>query len=149
MALNRVLNKQIFTQEWVDGLSPISTISANCEIVINHPNGEPVYDPATNSYVQPTDALYSGIARAQTVESEILKDVPGDATSVRNVQFQIPIGALQGITTLTPDTDYVKITVCDLNPTLTHFKYVVSNVLDSGNPFEYTFMTAVDQEVRI
>lgn len=147
MALSDVVGKPLFTQAWVDGLKHISDISANCEITINHPTGEKTYDPATNTYTPVVDVLYSGIARTQTVTSEILKDVPGNATSVRNVQFQMPVDALTF--TLLPDADYVVVTKCDLNPTLLDFKYVVSSVLDSGNPFEYTLMTAVDQEVRI
>lgn len=147
MALSDVVGHKLFTQAWVDGLKQISDISANCEIVINHPTGEKTYDPTTNTYTPVVDVLYAGIARTQTVTSEILKDVPGDATSVRNVQFQLPVDAVNF--TLLPDNDYVEITRCDLNPSLLDFKYVVSSVLDSGNPFEYTLMTAVDQEVRI
>lgn len=147
MALNQVVGiGSLFTQQWVDGLKHIPEMAVNCKIRIEHPTGDMVYDPVTNTYEQAKDILFDGKSRVQPRRSAINQPIPGNSTSTQKVQFQIPIDAHDF--DLAVDTDQVVVYEAELNTSLTKLVYVVSEIVDSGNPFEFTFLCTVDQEAR-
>lgn len=137
----------IFTQEWVDGLShiPESGMAAEIEIVV--PGQDTGWDETTNTPITtPDTVLYTGKARVQPIRSANQKAVPTNSTSVQTVLFSIPVE----FQSLALKLFYqVRVLEAPLNPTLTAYKYVLSEVLDSSNPLEKTFYCTVDLEKQV
>lgn len=106
-----------------------------------------VYNLETNDYtLVDLKPLYDGIARIQPLRSAGQVADPGNPTTVQAVQLQIPISNK----TLDLRTGLqMFVLVCDLNPTLLNYKYVLSETMDSSNPIEKTFLCTVNQELRI
>lgn len=134
----------LFTQEWVDGLKgvPESGMAAQIKIII--PGEDTGWDEATNTPITAPDVvLYTGKARVQPIRSANQKAVPTNSTSVQTVLFSIPIA----VKSLALKLHYqVRVIDSPLNPTLTSYVYVLSEVLDSSNPLEKTFYCTVDLE---
>lgn len=128
-----VRSKKLFTPKWVAGLQEMAYSGMAAEIK--------VYTVTTtyNGYVpvEVETAVFTGEARVQPVLSATQREVPGDDSKVQRVRFQI-LAENAGIE-LIPEVTKVKVTKCELNPSLKNFSYVVYEVMDSQNPFEITF----------
>lgn len=147
MALNQVVGTgSLFSQAWVDGLKHVPEAGMNCEIRIERYTGDMNYDPETNTYNPVVQVLFDGNARVQPRRSASQQPIPGNSTTKQMVQFQIPIDKYTF--DLKADSDQVLVTKAPLNDRLPGYVYVVSEVIDSGNPIEYTFLCSVDQEAR-
>lgn len=135
----------VFNQAWVDGLKAVPAKFMNVTIDIHDGNAVATWNPATLSYdVTGGALLYSGPARVTPRRGALSQPLRENPTVTQHVQFQIPIDRY--------DFDLrnkcsVVVTDSPLNPTLLSYAYRVHEIVDSGNPIEYTFWCIVDQEV--
>lgn len=145
MALNRPWSRDLFTQAWVDNLSPSVERSMPDEVQFYDPEtAEAIYDPVTNSYISVPEILLTCKARVQPIRSAAQKDRAADSTTVQTVLVSIPI-ALGKNLDLRPH-HRAKVLSAPLMPVQTKFIYVVREVMDSSNPIERTFYFDVNQE---
>lgn len=144
--LTRV-RKPLFTQEWVEALAPVAESGMTATIRIYELDGEPTYDPDTGQYTTPEIEHYVGKSRVQPLRSVRTALLPGNDTGVQSVQFQIPIEDGKDFD-LRPRMK-VLVTACVLNPVLTAYAYQIQEIVDSSNPFERTFVCAVNTETEV
>lgn len=135
--------RPLFTQDWVDGLTPAAKAGMVAEVSIYVVVGEPQYNVETDTWDAETTTYYSGIARVQPIRSVLTVEAPGNTSTVQGVRFQIPIEAFAD--DFRPGMP-VAVTSSPLNTTLTEFEYHLSGVMDSSNPFERTLEAKVNQE---
>ncbi len=138
--------RPIFTQEWVDALSPGRETAMPCKVNI-YVLGDRIYDEATNTYIYDKTTVYDGIARVQPLRSAQQRILPNDNTFVQQVLISVPISA-------TKDTDFrlgyqARVSDAPLMPSLSKYQYVMQEFMDSGNPIERTFLFTVDQEMVV
>lgn len=136
----------VFTQEWVDGLKAIPAQFMPCSIQIAEEAETPLWDEQTRTYIVNRPVLYSGPARVTPRRGALQQPLRENPTIIQHVQFQIPIDEY--------DFDLrnnclVLVQSSPLNPRLLNYAYRVNELVDSGNPIEYTFWCIVDQEVRL
>lgn len=136
--------RPIFTPEWqAAGAAAVET-AMPATIRIFRYSGEPEYDPATNTYVRPTETLYEGMARVQPLRGSRYEPSPMDSTYAQTVLLSVPISAAQG-------TDFrvsnqARVLTTPLNTVNTEYQYVVTEIIDSSNPFERTLLCSVNLE---
>lgn len=141
--LNHV--RPLYTPKWQRGVSRAAGASFNAEVTIFTYDGEPVYDPETDTWAATTTTWYLGPARVQPVRSGRQVNVEGNATSIQAVLLSLPIAE--------NDVDFrvgMQVHVLDapLNPSVQVFEFVVQDIVDASNAFERTLFLTVDQEHR-
>lgn len=140
-------SRYLFSPEWVEALrgAPESAMAGVIRIY-DPATLSAILDKETNTYITNYVPIYDGDARIQPLRSANRENVAGNATTVQTVQFSIPI-AYKSLD-LRPG---LQVTVMDspLNPTLTKYQFVISEVLDSSNPIEKTFVATSNQEIHI
>jgi hypothetical protein len=135
----------VFTQEWVDGLKAIPAKFMPCTIRIYRQTVAPVWNPEITGYSPAVEEdLYVGAARVTPRRGALNKPLRENPTVTQTVQFQIPI---DGYDFDLRNDCIVQVISSPLNEVLTDYSYRVHEVVDSGNPIEYTFWCIVDQEV--
>lgn len=139
-------SRPIFTQEWVDALTPGRQSAMPCKVSI-YVLGERTYIEETNSYEYVKTVVYDGIARVQPLRSAQQRILPNDNTFVQQVLISVPIS-------VTKDTDFrlgfqARVSEAPLMPSLTKYQYVMQEFMDSGNPIERTFLFTVDEEMVV
>lgn len=151
MALN-IIRQQAFTQQWVDGLAMIPNQFMSATIRITDSDvGEAVYNRVTGKFEVPARAiLWEGQARVTPRRTALNHPVPGRTTNTQTVQFQIPISeAIDHGLDLRPKQHRVSVVESPLMPNLANFLFVVTEVVDSAAPIEYTFWCNVDQNMEV
>ena len=151
MALN-IIRQQAFTQQWVDGLAMIPNQFMSATIRITDSDvGEAVYNRVTGEFEVPARAiLWEGQARVTPRRTALNHPVPGRTTNTQTVQFQIPISeAIDHGLDLRPKQHRVSVVESPLMPNLANFLFVVTEVVDSAAPIEYTFWCNVDQNMEV
>src|SRR5690625_5230825 len=133
----------IFTPEWVNALkgSPESGMAAEIQV---YSRGEVVYNAELNEYTTEETVHYSGKARVQPIRMEVQTYQVRNPTSIQNIRVQIPIDA---------DFDVRRamvgrVTAAPRYEVPTRYSSNVPKVADSSSPFERTFQSTIDQEVR-
>lgn len=146
MGLNS-LSRDLFSEAWVQALrgAPESAMSAAVR-VFDPKSHTAVYDAAENDYTVDLVSIYQGKARVQPLRSAGQVSDPINPTTVQAVLVSIPIAnkALDLRTGL-----QMFVLASPLNPTLVNYKYVISEIMDSSNPIEKTFLCTVNQELRV
>ena len=135
-------SSELFSARWVAALAPAAESAMAATIRIFSP-GVPVYNASTDTWSDPSTTVYAGKARIQPLRTPREKAQPGDATTVTQVLFSIPIA--NNAVALTKDLQ-VTVTAAPLNPSMLHYKFVIVSIVDSSNPFERTFHCTMDQE---
>ena len=151
MALN-IIRQQAFTQQWVDGLALVPNRFMNADIrIMDSEVGDAVYGPTTGKFEAPAKAvLWQGQARITPRRTALNHPVPGRTTNTQTVQFQIPISeAIDHGLDLRPKQHRVTVVESPLMPNLANFLFVVTEVVDSAAPIEYTFWCNVDQNLAV
>jgi hypothetical protein len=124
-------------------------------IVIYSASSEPqTYDAITNTWTGSATPIWQGRARVQVTGSSIstnIADSTYNPTTVQHIQFQIPFGANElapgaGIADIRPN-DIVRVIASPIDDNMTKFVYIVTNVLNSSNPWERTIICRVDTEL--
>jgi len=113
--------------------------------IYNPGSATQVYDEVNNSWAGTTTELYTGRARIQPVNaiSEIVDNY--NPTFIKTVRVQID-AATAGSSDIRPN-DRMRVTACETNTALLGFIYVVTDVLNSSNPWERTLVCKVDTEL--
>lgn len=134
---------------WHRGISRSFQI---CDVEIyNQDLGSRVYDPITNSYDDGNDIIWKGKARVQPTKISSERNISGNPTFVRQVNFQIDFnrneveGATGAIADIRPG-HYITILNSPLDETLENFVYIVRTVMNSSNPWQRTITCEVDLE---
>lgn len=138
-------SRDLFSQTWVDALRGAPESAMVAAVRIYDPNtNNAILDKATNTYINAFTIWYDGIGRVQPLRSANLQNNAGNPTTVQTVLFSIPIAnkALD----LRPGLQATVLS-SPLNPTLTKYQYVISEILDSSNPIEKTFLCTANQEI--
>ena len=112
------------------------------------------YNPTTNAWTATTDTLWKGKARIQPkggANSTNVLNSSFDPTTSESILVQISFGRneVTGVTAV-PDlrpNDRMRVTASPVDDQLTKFLYVITNVLNSSNPWERSFMCRVDVEI--
>jgi hypothetical protein len=140
-------SREIFSEAWVQAVRSAPESAMTASISLFRPSGiPPVYNSATGEYTSsPDTVLYTGLARVQPLRTASKRDNPGNETSVQQVLFSIPIA--NKAVDLRTDVQ-ARVILCALNPALVTYRYHVSEVMDSSNPIERTFLCVVDQETQ-
>ena len=138
--------RPIFTQEWVDALTPGREAAMPCKVYL-YTLGDPQYNEETNTYEHTKTELYNGIARVQPLRTAQQRILPNDNTFVQQVLISVPIS-------VTKSVDFrlgtqARVTEAPLLTSLTKMQYVLQEFMDSGNPIERTFLFTVDQEAVV
>lgn len=134
--------RDLFSQAWVEALRG-TTEAGMIATVRFFTLGEAVYNPDTDTWTPNETEIYEGPARVQPLRTATQRNAPGNETTVQAVLFSIPISnkALD----LRPEAQG-EVLVADLMPALTTYQYVVTEIMDSSNPVERTFLCSVNQE---
>jgi hypothetical protein len=135
----------LFTAAWVGAVKSVPERGMAASIRLYELSGEPVYNPTTDEWSTPETTLYSGKARVQPLRSANLKKVAGNETTTITYLFSVPIENA-GLDIRTGQQ--VEVTDSPLNPSLETYLFVVSEIADSSNPVERTFMAVVNQETE-
>lgn len=108
--------------------------------------GDAEYDTETGEFTYPTDEviIFSGNARIQPIRMARTVNNNAADTTIQTVRVQVAAPDL----VLRPNYK-MRVTSSPLNKTLTKFRYVVYDVMDSSNPIERTFDATVDTEVQL
>lgn len=133
----------LFTPVWVQKLKKTPELAQNCKVSIWDPDNQ-VSELVGKKYetvIQYT--LQNTPARVQPVRAAVQKFVAVNGTEVQVVQFSLPIDSRVNIR---PGTK-VRVTDAELNFALKSFIFVVKEVMDSGNPIEWTFTAEADTEL--
>jgi hypothetical protein len=145
MGLN-YLSHELFNPRWVASLrgAPESAMVAEVQVFVPG-TAEAMYDPELDLWDRTDVALYQGKARVQPLRAAASRVEPGNETQVQNVLVSIPVDE---------DVDIrpgqrMRVITSPLNLWLTKYQYVVSEIMDSSNPIERTFMCTVDQETVV
>jgi hypothetical protein len=135
--------RPIFTERWQEGLSAVAKTGMPATLRLFR-LGERVYDPATNTYVDTTETLYTGKARVQPLRSSRFEPAPMDSAYWQTVLISIPIEDAQGVDFRV--ADQARVTEAPLNEALLKYQFAVNEIIDSSNPFERTLLCSVDLE---
>ena len=113
--------------------------------IYNPGSSTQVYNAATNTWSGTTTQLYSGRARIQPINaiSEIADNYNPTFIKTVRVQIDAATSASPGIR----PNDRMRVTACPSNTSLLGFIYVVTDVLNSSNPWERTLVCRVDTEL--
>lgn len=136
----------IFNKAWQEELNRVTEAWMPAKIqVFFQELGDAVYNTDTGEFTYPTaeKIIYDGKARVQPIR--MARNVSNNAadTIVQAVQFQVPD------ITLDNAVNYrVRVLECALNETLTSFHYTITDIVDSSNPIERTFVASVDTESK-
>lgn len=136
--------RPLFSAQWVAGLAPVAEAAMVATIWI-YTSGPRTYDPDTDTWTTSDVTHYEGKTRVQPVRSSRDAANTGDATTLQRVRFQIPAGSLPE---LRPDMR-VQVTESPLNPALLSNLFVVTEMVDSSNPFEQTFEATTNNETVV
>lgn len=137
----------LFSQAWVDNLKSVPELGMKATILLYNPNvSQSVYDPETDTWVDVTQTLYTGKARVQPLRSANRTGQGGNETTVQTVLLSIPIDEARDID-IRPELQ-VEVLTSPLNPSLLGYQFVVTEIMDSSNPLERTFMCTVNQETE-
>lgn len=134
----------LFSQAWVNSLKGAPESAMVAEVLITNPNSSTrVYDPDTDTWNDVSTIVYTGKARVQPLRSAAEKAALGNETTVQTVLVSLPIS--------TNELDFrpgrmLEVLVADLNPSLLGYQFVLTEIMDSSNPFERTLMFQVNQE---
>ena len=134
-----------FNQAWQDKYSAQVAKYMPTEIVV-YDVSDRLYSADTDTWTETTITYIADVARVQPLRQANEAPVPGNSTRVQDVLVSVPI------TNNTVDLReglQMRVLVAPLNPNLLKYAYVVSEVIDSGNPIEMTFLCRVDQEVVV
>ena len=113
--------------------------------IYNPASGSQTYDAVENNWTGSTTTLYTGKARIQPVNAVNEISDNYNPTFIKTVRVQIE--ALQtGMADIRPN-DRMKVTACASNPALRNFVYIVTDVMNSSNPWERTLLCKVDTEL--
>jgi hypothetical protein len=143
----RTLQRDIFSPAFVEALRGAPEAAMDAVVRVFDPMTiQAVLDPETNTYSNTFTPLYTGIGRVQPLRSANQTTDAGNATTVQNVLFSIPISnkALD----LRPGLQATVLS-SELNPVLTKYQYVIKEIIDSSNPIEKTFLCTVNQEIAL
>lgn len=135
----------IFTPEWRDRYAP-QTERGMVAAIRLFEVGEREYDAETDTWTEVETVIYEGKARVQPLRSSSRRTVPGNTTEVITFLVSVPYGATELDISL---GQHMRVTDGGLNTALTTYKYVVSEITDSSNPIEKTFMVQTNQESRV
>jgi hypothetical protein len=149
MALN---SRSVLDPRWVSHHRNVSSSFQVCEIdIYNEQLGDRVYDPINNTWDTDSIIIWSGKARIQPTKISSERNIPGNASFVRQVTMQIDFHKNQ-----VEDSDgemadirpgnYVLVTTSPYDETLTKFVYIVRTVMGSSNPWQRTITCEVDME---
>ena len=120
------------------------------QISLYHPDTDTkTYNATTNTWTGTSTPVWSGNARIQSIgnaNSTNIADSTYNPTTVQSVRFQIPFPVGADLVDIRPN-DKVIITNSPYDATLTKFVYIVTNIINSSNPWERTFMCRVDTEI--
>ena len=113
--------------------------------IYNPASGSQTYDAVENNWTGSTTVLYTGKARIQPVNAVNEVSDNYNPTFIKTVRVQIE--ALQpGMADIRPN-DRMKVTSCASNTALQKFVYIVTDVMNSSNPWERTLLCKVDTEL--
>ena len=134
-----------FNQAWQDKYSVQIAKYMPTEIVVYDVSNR-VYNDSTDTWSETATTYIADIARVQPLRQANEAPVPGNGTRVQDVLVSVPItnnavDLREGL--------QMRVLVAPLNPSLLKYAYIVSEVIDSGNPIEMTFLCRVDQEVVV
>lgn len=139
--------RELFSQAWVDNLKGVPESAMSATILLYNPNvSGDVYDPETDTWITVPQNLYSGKARVQPLRSANRTQQGGNETTVQTTLVSIPIDEALALD-IRPGYQ-VDVITAPLNPSLLGYQLVVSEIMDSSNPIERTFMCTVDQETH-
>lgn len=144
VALNRG-GRPLFSARWVEGLAPVAEAGMVATIRVYRTDGEPIYDPDEDEWLEDVTEFYSGKARVQPVRSSREVRNTGDSTYVQRTRFQVPVGSIPDIR---PDM-LVRVTDSPHNRSLEADVFVVVETTDSSNPFEQTFECTTNIETEV
>lgn len=139
------LSRDLFSPAWVEALRGAPESAMDAVVRVYDPNtANAILDKTTNTYSNNFTVVYDGIARLQPLRSVTQQNNAGNPTTVQTVLFSIPIAykTLQ----LRPGLQATVLS-SELNPSLVNYQYVISEIIDSSNPIEKTFLCTVDQEI--
>lgn len=140
-------SRELFSQDWVDALKGVPNRGMKATILLYNPKiSQSVYDPETDEWVDVTQTLYEGKARVQPLRSANRTQQGGNETTVQSTLISIPIDDALALD-IRPGYQ-VDVLTAPLNPSLLGYQLVVSEIMDSSNPIERTFMCTVDQETQ-
>lgn len=140
-----ILN-ELFSAEWQNALASVPESGMRAKGTFKLRTGKPVYDPNTNKTEAPMKTLYTGKMRVQPLRSAGLRPMANDTTSVQTFLVSIPIKT--STSEIVVGTQ-VRITESPLNTDLLNYPLIVSEVSDSSNPLERTYLCTFDQEQRV
>jgi hypothetical protein len=136
---------ELFTLAWVGAIKSVPESAMSATIHVYHTQGS-TYDPNADEWTETVVDIYTGAARVQPLRSANLKKLPGNETTVITFLFSIPVEN----NTLDIRTGHqVVVTEAVLNPALTTYEFVVSEITDSSNPVERTFLCTMNQETEV
>lgn len=117
---------------------------ATVEIYSNISSSQ-IYNAETNTWSGDINPLYFGKARVQPVNAvnEIADNY--NPTFIKTVRVQIEAWQ-EGMSDIRPN-DRMRVTSCDPNKSLENFIYIVTDVMNSSNPWERTLLCKVDTEL--
>jgi hypothetical protein len=137
---------EIFTPRWVAGLAPVAESAMAATVEVYTPTTDRVYDVDTDTWVLgPNTVHYYGKARVQPIRSARIEQNTGDPTTIQGVRVQIPISEQAYIR---PD-QRMRVVSARLNPLLLGYQFIVTEMVDSSNPFEQTFECTVNNETVV
>lgn len=142
--MSLVVARPLFSQKWVDGLKGVPESAMVAEVAVFVIEGEPVYDPELDTWVETTTTFYLGKARVQPIRAVQIAESPGDTATIQGIRFQIPVSEIAD--DLRPNMR-VNVTASPLNASLLAFDYVLHSVVDSSNPIERTLEAKLNQEI--
>lgn len=122
-------------------------------VEIYNPNSAgQTYNVETNDWSGTKTVKWTGQARVQPINATSELPDPYNPTLFKNVRVQIAYGrnTLAGSDGEMPDirpNDKMLVTASPYDETLTKFVYVVTDVLNSSNPWEKTLLCRVDTEL--
>lgn len=108
-------------------------------------SGSQTYDEVTNTWTGTTTPLYTGPARVQPVNAvnEVADNY--NPTFIKTVRVQIE-ARQEGMADIRPN-DRMRVTACATNKSLENFIYIITDVMNSSNPWERTLLCKVDTEL--
>lgn len=113
--------------------------------IFNPASGSQVYDVEENSWSGTTTSKYTGRARIQQLNTVNETSENYNPTFIKTVRVQID-AATPTSADIRPN-DRMRVTACDSNPALKKFIYIVTDVINSSNPWERTLLCKIDTEL--
>lgn len=113
--------------------------------IYNPASGSQTYDAVENNWSGSTTLLYTGKARIQPVNAVNEMSDSYNPTFIKTVRVQIEAWRT-GMAEIRPN-DRMKVTLCAANKSLEKFVYIVTDVMNSSNPWERTLLCKVDTEL--